>query len=192
MMICSFQIPCITLVGSVVWFGERYIPSVVPSLNQLFDRKTQDTLLTHRNNHLAQKSGMIAKEAQLVNVQVSFHCREDCSIANVKTGCKLTKIIFYCVVWFRVVSFFFPYFHFSHVPRFVAGLLIWMQLPRNIPAKWRTRTWVNEHLSYYKSVFMMMCLLLIKTNTSVLSVSKLEDPSILSWICLYHHCQVSL
>ncbi|XP_042890150.1 WASH complex subunit 4-like [Penaeus japonicus] len=64
------KIPCITLVGSVVWFGERYIPTVAPSLNQLFDRKTQDTLLAHRTNHLGQKSGMIAKEAQLVNVQV--------------------------------------------------------------------------------------------------------------------------
>lgn len=115
-LICSFQIPCITLVGSVVWFGERYIPSVAPSLNQLFDRKTQDTLLTHRNNHLAQKSGMIAKEAQLVNIQVSFHCREDYPIMNVKTRYRLTSYMH---------NYFFPwwslFFIFSHLHSKVCG-----------------------------------------------------------------------
>ncbi|KAG7168658.1 WASH complex subunit 4-like [Homarus americanus] len=64
------KIPCITLVGSVVWLGEQYIPTVAPTLSQLFDRKTQDALLSYRTNHLAQKSQSIAKEAQTVNLQV--------------------------------------------------------------------------------------------------------------------------
>lgn len=64
------KIPCVTLVGSIVWLGERYITSVAPTLSQLYDRKTQDALLTHRTNHLAQKTQSIAKDAQAVNLQV--------------------------------------------------------------------------------------------------------------------------
>ncbi|XP_068215030.1 WASH complex subunit 4 [Palaemon carinicauda] len=64
------KIPCITLTASVVWLGERYIATAAPPLGQLFDRKTQDALLTHRTNHLAQKVQTVAKEAQLVNLQV--------------------------------------------------------------------------------------------------------------------------
>lgn len=56
--------------GSVVWLPERHIPSAAPTLSQLFDRKTQDALLTHRTTHLAQKTQTIAKEAQAVNLQV--------------------------------------------------------------------------------------------------------------------------
>ena len=69
-----FQFPCITLVGSVVWLPERHIPSAAPTLTHLFDRKTQDALLAHRTSHLAQKTQTIAKEAQVVNLQVFSFC----------------------------------------------------------------------------------------------------------------------
>ncbi|XP_045597195.1 WASH complex subunit 4 [Procambarus clarkii] len=64
------KIPCITLVGSVVWLGERYIPSVAPTLSSLYDRKTQDALLNNRSTYLANKTQTIAKEAQTVNLQI--------------------------------------------------------------------------------------------------------------------------
>lgn len=70
MTFTCLQFPCITLVGSVVWLAERHIPSAAPTLGHLFDRKIQDALLTHRTNHLAQKTQTIAKEAQTVNLQV--------------------------------------------------------------------------------------------------------------------------
>lgn len=59
-----------TLAGSMVWLGERHIPSVAPTLAPLFDRKTQEALLSHRTSHLAQKTQGLAKEAQTVNLQV--------------------------------------------------------------------------------------------------------------------------
>lgn len=64
------KMPCITLVGSIMWFGERYIPSVAPTLSQLFDNKTQDMLLSHRTSHLVNKAQTITREAQTVNLQV--------------------------------------------------------------------------------------------------------------------------
>ncbi|KAK4296222.1 hypothetical protein Pmani_031273 [Petrolisthes manimaculis] len=64
------KVPCVTLAGSTVWLGERYIPSVAPTLAPLFDRRTHEALLSHRTSHLAQKTQGLAKETQTVNLQV--------------------------------------------------------------------------------------------------------------------------
>ncbi|CAL4067501.1 unnamed protein product, partial [Meganyctiphanes norvegica] len=64
------KVPCVTLAGSVVWMGERYIAATTPGLAQAFERKTKETLSSHRTSHLAAKVAAIAKEEQSVNLQV--------------------------------------------------------------------------------------------------------------------------
>ena len=65
------KVPCVTLVGPVVWFPERFVSKMAPAYDAILDRKSIDALLSFRSSYLSQKVSLLSKEVQNTNLKVS-------------------------------------------------------------------------------------------------------------------------
>ena len=59
-----------TLIGSLVWHGERFIVSCVPSLSSVWDTKSVEAMMQHRHMHLNNVLAQLNRQAANTKAQV--------------------------------------------------------------------------------------------------------------------------
>ncbi|ESO99519.1 hypothetical protein LOTGIDRAFT_113446 [Lottia gigantea] len=65
------KIPCVHIMGNVVWFPCQFIQSRLPNIDQLLDRKAQLAVQTQQTTWLQQKTQLLTRDIQVYSTQVS-------------------------------------------------------------------------------------------------------------------------
>ncbi|XP_067685139.1 WASH complex subunit 4-like isoform X2 [Haliotis asinina] len=119
------KVPCIHLIGNVVWFPNNFLTTKMPNLAQLLDRKAQSAVGPSQTAWLNARTQMLTKDIQTYSTQVSAWMVK--MESNLSRGATLMEDLNNRAVLF-IQGLLYAY-NLSHLVRTVMNLHVSLQKP---------------------------------------------------------------